>query len=123
MSFKRTVQRDRKNEFTQQPPKPKSEFKTNFNLTWIPFHYKSLIMIIVIFAFTQFLCVPFLAQYYPYSSSVILVHGILTSLLTVLSFQTTAKQKAPATALFIRFCFCALMFGGFALAIMMFVGL
>lgn len=116
MSFKRSVERSRKVEFTHQEEKPKSEFKANFNLTWIPFHYKSLIILAVIFAFTQGLCVPFLTQFYSLDSALILTHGILSSLLVVLSFWTIAKEKPPLSALFIRFCFCALIFGGFALA-------
>lgn len=116
MSFKRSVERDRKIEFTHQDIQNKSEFKSQFNFTWIPFNYKSLIMLAIIFLFTQFFCVPFLNQYYQYPSALILTHGILTSFLVVLSFWTIAKEKPPLSALFVRFCFCALIFGGFALA-------
>ena len=54
MSFKRSVERDRKIEFTHQDIQNKSEFKSQFNFTWIPFNYKSLIMLAIIFLFTQF---------------------------------------------------------------------
>lgn len=121
MSFKRNVERNRTVEFTHRDEQPKSQFNAHFNLTWIPFNYKSFIILAIIFAFTQGLCVPFLAQYYSLTSSLILVHGLLTSLLVVLSFWTITKEKPPLSALFIRFCFCALIFGGFAFAIALFM--
>lgn len=117
MSFKRMVERDQKITFTHQPASEKKEFKSNFNFTWIPFRYTSFIMLAVIFAFTQFLCYPFMTQFTNAPSALILVHGILSSLLVVMSFWTTAKEKPPLSALFVRFCFCALIFGGFSLAI------
>lgn len=117
MSFKRSVERNHKVEFTHQDQQTKSQFQSNFNLTWIPFHYKSLIILAVIFAFAQGLCVPLLAQYSSFDIALVLTHGIISSLLIVLAFYIIEKEKPPLSALFIRFCFCALIFGGFAFAV------
>lgn len=121
MSFKRIVKRDKQFEYTHHPVQQKSEFQKNFNFSWIPVHYKSFIMIVVIFIFSQFFCVPFFAQFYNYPSSLILTHGIITNLLIILSFQTIAKEKAPLSALFIRFCFLAIVCGGLAFIATLFI--
>lgn len=121
MSFKRSVQREKKTEFTHKQESKKNEFKDNFTFRWIPFDLKSFIVLTIIFTFSQFLCVPFLANLLGYAMSLVLVHGFVTSLLVVLAFTLLNKEKVSMKAMWNRFCFCVLMFGGFAFAVSLFM--
>ena len=119
MSFKRSVERSHKTQLTHQQEKQKNEYQSNFNFTWIPFRYQSFIVIAVIFVFSQFLCTPLLTPYCGQATALVIAHGIISSVLLVLSFWVMEKDKVSIKALLMRYCFCALMFGGFSLAIAM----
>ena len=120
MSFKRNVQRDKKVEFTHQEVH-KTEYQSNFNFSWIPHTTISIIILAVIFLFSQFICVPMISHYIGIKPSLVLTHGLISSLLVVLAFQLLNKEKWNLYYLFLRFCFCLMIFGGFAFAITLFM--
>lgn len=119
MSFKRSIERNHKTQITHKQFEQETRSQSDFNLTWIPFHYKSFVMIAIIFAFSQFLCNPFLTQYCGQAAALVISHGVISSVLVAVVFCAIEAKRASLQSLFVRYCFCALIFGGFSLAIAM----
>ena len=82
MSFKRTIERAQKRIMTYQQGQYLNQFQTQFNDFTISFRYICLLLLNVIFLFTQFLYVSFPSQYL---LCVILVYGIIASLLVIMT--------------------------------------
>lgn len=120
MSFKRSLQREKKVELVKEKPK-KETFQDNFTFRWIPFSFQSFLILGVIFAFTQFLCIPFIANYCSYPISLVAVHALLSSLLVVMGFYFYNHEDLSLKSLWTRYYFCAFMFGGLALSIALFM--
>ncbi len=117
MSFKRSVQRDRKETITHQKVDEKSEFKKNFTMTWVPLKIESFLIFVVVFILSQFLLVPLLTKVLSYQISLVLVHGLFSSTCVVIAFWLLNKDHLSWKGFLYRFGFCALMFGGFAFAV------
>ncbi|RHM62354.1 MULTISPECIES: hypothetical protein [Coprobacillaceae] len=114
-NFDRKLKRDKKEyQFTTKPiekKKKSSEFRENFNLKWIPLNWKSILFIIIDYMAVSFIFIPMLVQKYNMLTALTLGHGVLTSLLLVLTFYFINEEKPPLSALFIRYCFLALVLG------------
>lgn len=121
MSFKRSIQREKKTAFTHSQEPKKDEFKDNFTFQWIHFNLNSFITLALIFIFSQFVCVPFFANIWGYAVSLVVVHAMITSSLVVLAFALLNKEKLSLKGMWNRFCFSVLIFGGFTLAVSLFM--
>mgnify|MGYP000114056893 CR=1 FL=1 len=86
MSFKRSIERNHKTQITHKQFEQETRSQSDFNLTWIPFHYKSFVMIAIIFAFSQFLCNPFLTQYCGQAAHLLFRMGLYLVCLLLLFF-------------------------------------
>ena len=111
--FDRKVERQKKEfDFYHKEKTKKSkmtEFKENFSFRWIKINLRTVIYIVLAF-------IPLLMKYYDAKTAFILGHGVLTSLLVVLTFYFINKEeKPPLSALFIRYCFMALLLGATSL--------
>lgn len=84
--FKRSIERNHKTQITHKQFEQETRSQSDFNLTWIPFHYKSFVMIAIIFAFSQFLCNPFLTQYCGQAAALVISHGVISSVLVAVVF-------------------------------------
>ena len=92
------------------PEKTKWEIvKENFSFRWLKINFKTIIYLIIDFVFVSIVCIPFLMQFYNAKLSFVLGHGLLTSLLVVLTFYFVGKEKLSLFELFIRYCFMAIV--------------
>lgn len=117
--FDRKVERQ-KNEFSfshkEAPKKTKmSEFRENFGLKWLKINVRTMIYLILDFVVVSIVFIPLLMRYYNEKTAFILGHGVLTSLLIVLTFYFINEEKPPKSALFVRYCFMALVLGAVSL--------
>lgn len=117
--FDRKVERQ-KNEFTfskkEAPKKTRlGEFKENFGFKWITINVRTMIYMILDFVAVSVLFIPLLMNYYDAKTAFVLGHGILTSLLIVLTFYFIGEEKPAKSALFVRYCLMALLLGAVSL--------
>ena len=118
--FDRKVERQKKEfDFYHKEKTKKSkmtEFKENFSFRWIKINLRTVIYIVLDFLAVSLAFIPLLMKYYDAKTAFILGHGELTSLLVVLTFYFINKEeKPPLSALFIRYCFMALLLGATSL--------
>lgn len=111
--FDRKVERQ-KSEFIFSkkvvPEKTKWEMvKENFSFKWLKINFKTIIYLVIDFVFVSIVCIPFLMQFYNAKLSFVLGHGLLTSLLVVLTFYFIGKEKPSLFELLIRYCFIAIV--------------
>lgn len=117
--FDRKVERQ-KNEFTfskkEAPKKTRfAEFKENFGFKWVVINVRTMIYMILDFVAVSVLFIPLLMKYYDAKTAFVLGHGVLTSLLIVLTFYFISEEKPAKSALFVRYCFMALLLGAVSL--------
>lgn len=117
--FDRKVERQ-KNEFSfskkEAPKKTRlDEFKENFGFKWITINVRTMIYMVLDFVAVSVLFIPLLMKYYDAKTAFVLGHGVLTSLLIVLTFYFISDEKPAKSALFVRYCFMALLLGAVSL--------
>lgn len=117
--FDRKVERQ-KNEFSfskkEAPKKTRlDEFKENFGFKWITINVRTMIYMVLDFVAVSVLFIPLLMKYYGAKTAFVLGHGVLTSLLIVLTFYFISDEKPAKSALFVRYCFMALLLGAVSL--------
>ena len=123
--YKRQIERQ-KNEFQfskkQSVKKTKfQEFKENFNFKWIQTDWKSILILVVDFLVPSLLVIPLFMNFFSQQIAFIIGHGLITSLLIVLSFYIFYKDKPSLWGLFARYCFAVLIIGLVSFVILWFV--
>ena len=117
--FDRQVERQKKEFSFSQKEAPKktkmSEFKENFGFKWLTLNVRSVIYMVLDFVAVSVIFIPLLMKYYDAKTSFVLGHGVLTSLLIVLTFYFISEEKPAKSALFVRYCFMALVLGAVSL--------
>lgn len=113
--FDRKVERTKKEyQFTQKEKvveTNKSLFKKNFNLKWVHIDFKTILVFIIDFLLVTLLIIPFLIQYIDATIAFVVGHGVVTSLLIVLTGCLINKEKPKMMALFARFLFMFILLG------------
>lgn len=111
--FDRKVERQKSEfKFSKKvtPKKTKLEmFKENFSFKWLKINFRTIIYLIIDFIFVSIVCIPFLMQFYNAKIAFVLGHGLLTSLLIVLTFYFIDKEKPSIFELLVRYCFMAIV--------------
>ena len=109
--FDRKVERQKKEfDFYHKEKTKKSK------MTELKINLRTVIYIVLDFLAVSLAFIPLLMKYYDAKTAFILGHGVLTSLLVVLTFYFINKEeKPPLSALFIRYCFMALLLGATSL--------
>ena len=106
--FDRKVERQKSEfKFSKKvaPKKTKLDmFKENFSFRWVKINFRTTIYLII-----DFVCIPFLMQFYNSKMAFVLGHGLLTSLLVVLTFYFIGKEKPSIFELLVRYCFMAVV--------------
>lgn len=117
--FERKVERQKKEfDFSYKEVSKKtkmSEFKENFSFKWLKINLRTVIYIVLDFLVVSLAFIPLLMKYYDAKTAFILGHGVLTSLLVVLTFYFISEEKPSMSVLFVRYCFMALLLGGSSL--------
>ena len=72
-------------------------------------NFRTTIYLIIDFVFVSIVCIPFLMQFYNSKMAFVLGHGLLTSLLVVLTFYFIGKEKPSIFELLVRYCFMAVV--------------
>ena len=96
--FNRQVGRQKKNfEFTKkEAEKEESLLKKTLSFEWIPRKWSSLLIVLLNFVFVTVLGIPLLMLRFNQEISMLLGHGVITSLLIVMSFyHLENKTKKP----------------------------
>lgn len=98
-------------------------FKANFGIAWMPKKWSTLGIVFANFLLSTIIFIPLLMRYYNRNIALILGHGVITSLLILLSFYLIAdkNQKPNLIELCIRYCFLAIILGAFAVLAVMVV--
>ncbi|MDO5813102.1 MAG: hypothetical protein Q4Q31_08420 [Bacillota bacterium] len=113
--FDRKVERTKKEyQFTQKEKvieTNKDLFKKNFNLKWVHIDFKTILVFIIDFLLVTLLIIPFLIQYIDATIAFVVGHGVITSLLIVLTGCLINKEKPKMMALFARFLFMFILLG------------
>ena len=108
--FDRKVERQKK-EFDFYKEKTKkskmTEFKENFSFRWIKINLRTVIYIVLDFLAVSLAFIPLLMKYYDAKTAFILGHGVLTSLLVVLTFYFINKEETATK----RFVYSLLFYG------------
>lgn len=111
--FDRKVERQKSEfKFSKKVAKKKTKleiFKENFSFKWLKISFKSMIYLIIDFVFVSIVCIPFLMQLCGAKLAFILGHGLLTSVLVVLTFYFIEKEKPSYFEFLVRYCFMALV--------------
>ena len=111
--FDRKVERQKSEfKFSKKvaPKKTKLDmFKENFSFRWVKINSRTTIYLIIDFVFVSIVCIPFLMQFYNSKMAFVLGHGLLTSLLVVLTFYFIGKEKPSIFELLVRYCFMAVV--------------
>lgn len=105
--FDRQVERQKKNfTFTKkEEEKKQSLLKKAITFDWIPRKWTSFLIIILNFIFVTFVGIPLLLTRFDANIAMLLGHGIITSLLIVLSFYhlENRTKKIGFTELILRY--------------------
>lgn len=113
--FDRKVERTKKDyQFTQKEKvveTNKDLFKKNFNLKWVHIDFKTILVFIIDFLLVTLLIIPFLIQYIDATIAFVAGHGVITSLLIVLTGCLINKEKPKMISLFARFLFMFILLG------------
>lgn len=117
--FNRQVERQ-KNNFTftkKEEIKEISILKKTLNFSWIPRKWSSLLIILLDFVFVTVLAIPLLMTRFNEEIALLLGHGVITSLLIVMSFyHLEAKVKKPTfKELGLRYLLMAVLLLAFAI--------
>jgi|AKZA01.1.fsa_nt_gi hypothetical protein len=120
--FQRKINRQKKEfEFTKKAEvKEMQVWKKTLSFYWIPREWASLLIVILNFLLVTIVAIPQLMTQFQQAQSLLLGHGILTSLFIVMSFYVMEDKanKTPIKELIMRYFVVAivlLLFSSFAI--------
>lgn len=108
--FDRKVERTKKEYvFTHRKEEKKSVFKEHFHLRWIKLNKTTLIVFIADFFISTLIFIPFLMHYVNSQWVFVLGHGLITSLLLVVSVCFINKERISLSAFLTRYACVGLL--------------
>lgn len=111
--FERKVERQKKEfSFTikVEPQKTKFQlFKEGFTFKWLKLNFKSTVILMLDFILVSIVFIPFLMNLTGSKLAFVLGHGIITSLLVVVTFKFFNKEKVSLWQFLGQYCFMALL--------------
>lgn len=84
-------------------------FRKNFTFKWVDLNIKTILVFVLDFLVVTLLIIPFMMQFISAELAFVLGHGLLTSLLIVLSGYLLNKEKPQLISFIARFLFIAIL--------------
>lgn len=112
--FDRKVERTKKEyQFTSKPESQEqgSLFQDNFSLRWMKLNLQTVVLFIMAFMLVTLVVIPLLSAYMDVMIAFVLGHGLITSVIIVLTVCFLRKEKPALKVLAIRYLFLILLLG------------
>lgn len=113
--FDRKVERTKKEyQFTVKTNAEKDKgslFRDNFSLRWIKLNLQTVLLFVLAFMLVTLVVIPVLSIYIGVVTAFVLGHGLITSLIIVLTVCFLRKEKPSLQVLAVRYLFLILLLG------------
>lgn len=84
-------------------------FRKNFTFKWVDLNIKTILVFVLDFLVVTLLIIPFMMQFISAELAFVLGHGLLTSLLIILSGYLLNKEKPQFMSFIARFLFITIL--------------